>query len=650
MNFFEAQARAKRQTGWLILMFGLAVAGLIVLTNLLLMAVIAYTQDARQFSGQSFWQNFDWGLFTDVAVVVAALVFLGSLYKTLSLSGGGHIVAEMLGGTLIPRSTAEPAQRRLLNVVEEIAIAAGIPPPPVYLLNETGINAFAAGQSPNNAVIAVTRGALDYLSRDELQGVIAHEFSHIFNGDMRMNIRLMGVLHGILLIGLAGYFLLRSTAYMRSSRNRDGGNAVIAMLALGAGLTAIGFVGIFFGQWIKAMVSRQRELLADASAVQFTRDNQGIAGALKKIGGLSAGSLLENPSAQQYSHAYFSAGVSGFLQSMFATHPPLALRIKRIDPRWDGKFITPHIEEVVAEKPAEDKTAAARAAAMTGAVAAGVLSADQAVASIGTVREEHVTLAQDILAAIPAPLRQAAEEPFGAKAVIYGMLLDGRPDILAKQQALLSQLADPAVTQHSRDLIAHVPNLPEQARLPLLGLTLPVLGSLSLEQYNRFRAAVQALIAADEKVDMKEWIMQRFLIRQLDQHFKLRQPPKAKYSYLGAVKREAEILLSLLAHTEHPDAATAELAFKAGIAAAGTTALQFVPREQLSLDDLNEAIDKLEELKPLLKPRLLTACAACLMYDGKATIKGQELLRTVASCLDSPMPPLVKGKVASSQG
>jgi len=317
MNFFEAQARAKRQTGWLLLLFALAVTGLIVLTNLLVMALITYNHDARHFSAELFWRQFDWGLFTAVAAGVTILVILGSVYKMVALSGGGRTVAEMLGGSPIPRNTDDRTQRRLLNVVEEMAIASGIPPPPVYLLNDMGINAFAAGLSPNNAVIGVTRGALTYLNRDELQGVIAHEFSHIFNGDMRMNIRLMSVLHGILLLGLAGYYLLRATRFMRTSRNRNGGNAVVVMLALGGGLVVIGYIGFFFGQWIKATVSRQRELLADASAVQYTRNNQGIADALKKIGGSTWGSLLENPSAQQYSHAYFSVGVRGLLQSLF---------------------------------------------------------------------------------------------------------------------------------------------------------------------------------------------------------------------------------------------------------------------------------------------------------------------------------------------
>lgn len=642
MNFFEAQARAKRQSNWLLLMFILAVVGLIIITNLLVMSVILYARDTRNFSEDFFWQQFDWSLFTVVAVVVTTFILLGSLYKTLSLSGGGRTIAEMLGGKLILRNTQDPAHRRLLNIVDEMAIASGIPTPPVYLLDEMGINAFAAGLSPNNAVIGITRGALAYLNRDELQGVIAHEFSHIFNGDMRMNIRLMGLLHGILLIGLTGYYLLRAMRYVHSSRSRKGGSAILILLVLGTGLLVIGYAGFFFGQWIKAMVSRQRELLADATAVQYSRNHEGIANALKKIGGSIWGSLLQNPAAPQYSHAYFSMGVTGFLQSIFATHPPLAQRIAYIDPSWDGKFITPQLEEADAKKAAETKTAI-HTAIIGGAVAAGMLSPDAAIELVGKLKQEKVDLAQDILASIPGPLRQASEEPFGASAVIYGLLLDTKPGIRGKQQALLSQLVEPALSQHAVELTAYLPDLPESARLPLVDLTIPVLRTMSLDQYRRFRAVVQALISADKKVDMNEWILRQFLIRQLDETFKLRQRPKPKHGILGTVKKEAEIVLSLAAHCEHPDAAAAEQAFRSGIKAVGATALKFMTRDELSLDKLNKAIDKLEELKPLLKSRVLKACAACLMHDGKATIKGQEFLRTVASCLDCPMPPLARG-------
>ena len=640
MNFFEAQARAKSRTGWLLLLFTLAVAGIVVLVNLLVMLVIFFNQDALQPSPLTFWQRFDWQLFGMVGAATVTFIALGSLYKMLSLSGGGNVIAEMLGGSLVPRNTDDPAQRRLINVVEEMAIASGIPAPPVYLLSDMGINAFAAGLTPYNAVIGVTRGAVTYLSRDELQGVIAHEFSHIFNGDMRMNIRLMGVLHGILLIGLTGYYLLRMMRHVNSSSSRESGGIVAAFAVLGLGLVVIGYVGFFFGQWIKATVSRQREFLADASAVQFTRNKDGIAGALMKIGGSSRGSLLDNASAQQYCHAYFSDGVGGFLEGLFATHPPLEQRIELIDPQWDGKFVAPKVEEVAAARAPAD-IAVARTAVLADAVLAGVLTPDDALATVGKVTQNNVDRARDIIASIPDPLRQAAAEPFGARAVIYCLLLDSNADILAKQQTALSAESEAAVMLLTEQLRDHMPNMPAAARLPLADLALPSLRSLSKAQYDRFRAVVQALIAADNKVSLNEWTLTHFLMRQLDEHFGLQTPAKARFGMLGDVNREASLLISLVAHAEHQgEADAAERAFGAGIAAAGATALKFVPREELKLDVLDVAIDKLAELKPLLKPRIIKACAAAIMHDGQATIRGHELLRTISSCLDSPMPPL----------
>jgi Zn-dependent protease with chaperone function len=640
MNFFEAQARAKSRTGWLLLLFTLAVAGIVALLNLLVMAVIFFSQDTLHPSPLNFWARFDWQLFGMVGFATVTFIALGSLYKMLSLSGGGNVIAEMLGGSLVPRNTDDPALRRLINVVEEMAIASGIPAPPVYLLDDMGINAFAAGLTPYNAVIGVTRGAITYLSRDELQGVIAHEFSHIFNGDMRMNIRLMGVLHGILLIGLTGYYLLRVTRHTTSSNSRDGAGIVAGMLLVGLGLVIIGYVGFFFGQWIKSLVSRQREFLADASAVQFTRNKDGIAGALKKIGGSTRGSRLNTPSAQQYCHAYFSDGVGGFLEELFATHPPLEQRIKLIDSRWDGEFIQPKVQDVAAPRAPAD-IAVARTAVLAGAVLAGVLTPDDAVATVGKMNQGNVDRARDILASIPEPLRQAAAEPFGARAVIFCLLLDSNADTLAKQQAVLAAQAEAAVMLLTDQLRDHMPNLPAAARLPLADIALPTLRTLSKLQYERFRAVVQALIAADNKVSLNEWTLTHFLMRQLDEHFGLQLPAKAKFGMLGDVNREAALLISLVAHAEHQGATdAAELAFNAGIAAAGATALKFVPREELKLDVLDFAIGKLAELKPLLKPRIIKACAAAIMHDGQATIRGHELLRTIASCLDSPMPPL----------
>ena len=648
MNFFEAQDHARRQTGWLVLLFALAVAGLIVLTNLLLLVVLAFSQTGQFiFTPALLQQQFQLDVFIGVAVVVLALVFLGSLYKTLSLSGSGVSVAEMLGGRRISRDTHDPAERQLLNVVEEMAIAAGMPVPPVYLLDETGINAFAAGSTPSTAVIGITRGALQALNREELQGVIAHEFSHIFNGDMRLNIRLIGVLHGILLLGLLGYYLLRSSRFVRSSNNRAGA-AIMAVLALGAGLVVIGYVGHFFGQMIKAMVSRQREYLADASAVQFTRDKQGIADALKKIGGASHGSLLDTPAAAEYSHAYFARGVSGFMQSLLATHPPLPKRIKRVEPQWNGKYLVP-LAKASTESAAKSSAQSGAGSipgmpggAISGAViAAGVLSAEQMIDQVGSVSEQQLNTARDILAAIPAALHQATAEAYGARAVIYALLIDARTEVQREQLRLLNELADPAVAAYRESLMAELPNLPDFARLPLLELTLPALQTLSPEQYQRFREVVQALIAADKKINLAEWILQRLVIQQLDLHFGLRKSPRAVHTQLSAVKHELQVLLSLVAHTEYStDAELASYAFDTGSHKAGEPGLKILPRDELSLSMLNNALDTLNQLKPLVKPRLLKACAACILHDGKTTIPAQELLRTISICLDSPMPLL----------
>src|SRR5690606_28971990 len=250
---------------------------------------------------------------------------------------GGSVVAGLLGGLPVNPATDDPDERRLVNVVEEMAIASGVPVPAIYVLpGEESINAFAAGYGVHDAAVAVTRGALKHLTRDELQGVIAHEFSHILNGDMRLNIRLIGLLHGLLLLALIGRVLLRSGGRSRGRRKEKGGSVQVALIGLG--LVLLGYIGVFFGKLIKAAASRQREYLADAAAVQFTRNPEGIAGALKKIGALGAGSRIVHPRAEELSHLYFASGLRSSFAGLFATHPPLVERIRRIDPSFSGDF------------------------------------------------------------------------------------------------------------------------------------------------------------------------------------------------------------------------------------------------------------------------------------------------------------------------
>ncbi|MCH9048708.1 MAG: M48 family metallopeptidase, partial [Proteobacteria bacterium] len=463
MNFFESQDRVRKNTFQLVFLFTLAVVTLIIMTNLLVMVVFGYINSEQMQDGGTLLQQMDWQTFAAVSAGVGVVVLAGSLYKIMALSAGGKTVAEALGGKLIPQNTDDLKQRKLLNVVEEMAIASGTPAPPVYLLvDEPGINAFAAGFSPRDAVIGVTQGTIDHLSRDQLQGVIAHEFSHIFNGDMRLNIRLMGVLNGILIIGIIGYFILYSAAFSR--RGRSSGKGAGGILVLGIGLMVIGFAGTFFGGLIKAAVSRQREYLADASAVQFTRNPDGIAGALKRIGGLEFGSKVENPGAPEVSHAFFAQGISGFMQSLSATHPPLAKRILRIDPHWNGNFeSSDKTDSPRDEKEADKKESMTREelAKKVATVVTGVAMADvtKAIDQIGNPKQETINYARSLISELPMVIKEAAREPYGARAVIYSLVLDPGQEVRGRQLKHLQEYADPDVFVLTHKLIPEMDGL-----------------------------------------------------------------------------------------------------------------------------------------------------------------------------------------------
>lgn len=638
MNFFEAQDKARRNTTRLVVLFVLAVAGLVLLTNLLALSVIGYLKTGQfQFSYDAFQYYYSWREFIGVTAAVCLLIFGGSFYKTMSLSGGGARIAEMLGGRLISQGTTDLQQRQLLNVVEEMAIAAGMPVPRVYLLEDTSINAFAAGRTPASAVIGITRGTLERLNREELQGVIAHEFSHIANGDMRLNIRLIGVLHGILLIGLIGYFIIRSLRFTGRSRNSKGGGGILAIAALGFGLMVIGYAGSFFGQWIKAVVSRQREYLADSSAVQFTRNKDGIAGALKKIGGSSAvGSYLDSPAAPEYSHAYFADGISSFWQSLLATHPPLEKRIRAIEPRWDGKFLAAEISE----SPSPEPTGATPAQYENLAVTAAILtSAEQAISQVGTLNEENIEYVHQLIIIMPTVLREAAQDAFGARALIYAMLVSLQRDENAVA-SLLQHHSDMDTQAMVKKLLVEVKSLDDKFKLPLLELAANALKEMSPNQFVHFKITVDEMIQSDKSVNLNEWIIQRFLIQQLDEHFGFRKPKRAKYASLEPLKYEVATLLSLIAFIEHKEDKDAGAAFESGKKESGLSTLDMLTRKDFKLESLNRSLDELMRLKPLAKPQLLKACVAVVLADGETTTKGIELVRTISSCLDCPMPPL----------
>jgi Zn-dependent protease with chaperone function len=653
MDFFEHQDVARRKTGLLVVYFLLAVVAIIV--GIYLAAVILFTTAGSQIEGArgapapALW---DPGVFSLVAVGVIVVVALGSLYKIAQLSSGGDVVAQMLGGRLISQNTRDLDERMILNVVEEMAIASGTPVPPVYLLEaEEGINAFAAGFSPDDAVIGVTRGCAQTLSRDQLQGVIAHEFSHILNGDMRLNIRLIGIVHGILLIALIGYFLLRSTGGSRRT-SRGKGKGAGAIVLFGLALFVIGYAGVFFGRLIKSAVSRQREFLADASAVQFTRNPAGIAGALKKIGGLARGAKLDSPRAEEASHMFFGNGVVSFLNIM-STHPPLDERIRRIDPSFDGQY-----PQAVRLRRTESDLVRADVQRQSAAIRdrkAGRSGEErrrqpfdflpgQAVAGVGAPGIEHVAYAAALLAAIPEAMAQSARESFGARAVIYGLLLDDDPAVRDRQLKRLQQHVDPAVFHETEKLMGNVNDLTPEMRIPLVEMALPALRQLSPAQYQSFRDSVNYLVKADEEINQFEYILHRMLLNHLAPHFGDRKPPLVRYRSLEPLVADCSVLLSMLAYVGNDDDALAAHEFAAGAKALGlpqAAAPELLSRQRADLKSLDDALNRLAEAAPQVKKRVLEACATTIGADGRTTVEESEILRVIADSLDCPMPPLL---------
>src|SRR3569833_2160121 len=459
MDFFERQEKARRNTKALVVNFVAGVAMLILVVYL----VIATAFGAAGLHHRShYYRYYDsdtqleaqyhplWNpkLFIGVAIGTLAVIGIGSGFKTLELAQGGSAVSSMMGGREICPNTTDLDERKLLNVVEEMALASGVPVPGVYVMdNEQGINAFAAGHTTSDATVTVTRGCMKLLTRDELQGVIAHEFSHILNGDMRLNLRLLGIIFGILCLAVIGRVLL----YARSSNSRDRNPLPFVGLAL----LAIGYVGVFFGRLIQAAVSRQREFLADASAVQFTRNPLCLAGALKKIGGLGEeGSRVRAAHSEEVSHMFFGNGMPTPLFGLLATHPPLEERIRAIEPNFDGKFIP--------TRPAAEEESIGRivqtAASSRRPTIPPVLPVAMAAVmpNQGTPSTAHLRYAVELRNSYPLALKDAARDAMGASSLVYGLLMSTDAAMRAKQLELLAQNTSAAVRQETERLLPQI--------------------------------------------------------------------------------------------------------------------------------------------------------------------------------------------------
>jgi Zn-dependent protease with chaperone function len=640
MNFFANQAKAKSNTTKLVLLLSLAVATLIAITQLLVITVFCWSQGIAVFDIDSFRHAFDLlgaDLFWSIALVIAAIVLLASLYKSAQLAGGGHIVAESLDGILINANTTNADEKKILNVVEEMAIASGTSVPPVYVIEDNAINAFAAGYTAKDAVIGITRGCIQTLSRDELQGVIAHEFSHIFNGDMRLNIRLISILHGILFIGMIGHFMLRMTPN-RSSRSSRDSKGVALFAALGIGLYIIGYAGTFFGNLIKAAVSRQREFLADASAVQFTRNPSGIADALKKIGGYVYGSRLGNPASDEISHLLFNQGIGNTFSSLMATHPVLEERIKRIEPRWNGEFIKTGLPYSNPFMPQTTSRAKKQYANVNGGLAMGI--ADSSLTSVGRPTPAHIEEAKTILLSIPEPLMDAAHDSYSARALVYCLLLDiRRAHILEQQLIALKNEANPETYKNVMALKDIVATLPVRFRLPLIDICIPTLKQLRPVQYQLFKKKMLLLIQADNKVDLFEWSLFRIVVRHLEN---TQHQASNKRNSLNSLQADCQRLISAVALKNAKSITEAERFFADGWNITGLPVATLVPNALEDLNALNTALKKAGTLHPLKKPQLIKACCATLKDNTQA--ESVELIRAIADGLDVPMPPLLSGQ------
>lgn len=666
MDFFEAQERARRRSKRLVFLFILAVLGTILATYAIAIFSLnqrellddsvhlrnSYYGETRPAASWRQWWNPEIFLWT--AGTTLAVVGIASLYKWNQLRSGGAAVAEMVGGRRVDLQTTDFRERQLLNVVEEIAIASGIPVPAVFVLDEeTALNAFAAGLNTSDAAVAVTRGTLEKLTRDELQGVIAHEFSHILNGDMRLNVRITAVVFGILVIGLLGRALLQSVGRGRVRVGGKKDNSFAILLGLGLILMVLGYIGYFFGRLIQAAVSRQREFLADASAVQFTRNPLGIGGALKKIGGYALGGRILNSHAAEFGHFFFAQAFKSNFGGLWATHPPLDQRIRAVEPSWDGKLFEPAQTVDVAQesfrtaghrpRPAPS-VAAARSgpppipSALASAIPPIAFVPAAVVATIGSLTETHFSEAQKLLETIPPALREASRDPAQVPALVYALVLGAAALPAEKITQLLQTHADAATAHRVADLLPLLRTLPAATRLPLLQLCLPSLRQLDAPGRDQFATVLDELVHADAQVTPFEFALHKMLLHQLQQSGP--QKVTADFHSFHAVAASVGVVLSLVSRVGQRDESTSLNAFQAGASQLPLLApqLHLLSPTESSLEIFSDALDRLARASLPIKQRTLIAVAQAISADGQITAEEGDLYRAIAATLDCPVP------------
>ena len=672
MDFFAAQELRRKKTKWLVLLYAAAILGIIVGIYAVVMGLFTF-QFRGGSSGPIGIESFlNAPVFAAVAVANLVLIGGASMLKIFELRAGGAHIASQLGGTLVQPTTTDRKERRLLNVVEEMALASGISVPPVYIMNnEPGINAFAAGYSPADAVIGVNRGTIEQLNRDELQGVIAHEFSHILNGDMRLNIKLIGWLCGIQLLATIGYFVLRAfgSGRRRSSSNDDNKGAGAIML-FGIALLIFGWIGQFFASLIKASISRQREYLADASAVQFTRYPAGLGGALKVIGVSATGSQVKSEEAAELSHMFFASHLSGAI-GLFSTHPPLVPRIQKLDSDFDGDFkgyfaVRERMAELRRKARQREKQQHEKIAKINPVNAifppeiASRFPIDPAIllATIGAPQKKDVTRSATVIREIPEQIVSAAHDVYSARCVAFAMLASETPELRKKQHELLSSREGAATLETTSKLLPYVESLRMIFRLPVMEMLQGSLANLSSQQYSHFRKTVEGLVQLDNKTSLFEFVVRHHLLMHLDRRFEVRRPPRVQFTASTQLPREFELMLSAFASASvsggilkdsEPDRDQVLQAYRLAmqVAGFGEAAESRAELRSWEVEQLEQCMLRLHRASPEVKKQFLHAAATLIMFDHEVTVVEAEFFRAVGESLDCPVPLLAVGRIKS---
>ena len=603
MTFFERQDIARRRSRWLVALFVVAVTCIVVPMDLVAVGLwyVLGAYATGRLNPVPGWFH--------LLVIggTAGLIVAISVRKLLEvMRGGGMAIARMMDARQIVPVNATPMERRLLNVVQEMAIASGLRVPIVYVMDEHGgINAFAAGFEGSLNVIVVTRGALERLTRDELQGVVGHEFSHIVNGDMGLNTGMIGALAGLLFIGAAGAHILRE---MADTTDNDARGTLLGAV-IGVSLFLIGYIGLFFGRVIKAMVAREREYLADAGSVQFTRNPEGLAGALDQV--RRSHSTVLHLHAEDVAHLFFAEAIYLEEERVLSTHPPLDDRIGRLAPAFRAEQYRDRRHDPLAEAQAQWPAPAQPEKPWD-------LTPHQSAALVGTVEQRHVDAAAALLRMLPPQARASLATRDGCRALLLALAGAG-------------------------PLASAVSSLPLPWQLPIADLALAEARTQPASWRNEVVAALEAAVNHDASVSVYRFAYLAFVRSKLAAA--AGAPPRAAQS-IEALRDDVVLMLSLFAHAGCANAASAPedvaKAFEAGAAEMNLAPpVAPVARDRCDARTVSAALERLRGLAPLAKARLVRGLFAAITADGVIRVVEAALLRMVGAVLDCPLPPLL---------